>query len=239
MTTSSLTKKWRDAFVIELRLRGADGKQIGDELAQVESHCLDAGVLVDEAFGEPVAYARSVVISRGGESGMLNARYVRWLVLRTLAQVVGLMSLLNVVPAVRKSGEVTFTGVDVVLVLVLTVLVVVLVARSEAVLRFVAQGSVLTVGFSFAVLTGLLVLVGLIPSVFSVTVPTLPAALIGAALLVLPSLVRWPPGVDDDAIVEPLAEDQPPPSRRGSAAALQWFVPAVGVVLCAVRWLVP
>ena len=239
MTTSSLTKKWREAFITELRLRGASGVQIGDELALVETHCLDAGAEVEEAFGDPVDYARSVVVSEVGESRSAGARYGRSLVVRTVAQVVGLMSLLNVVPALRKGGDVTFTDVDVVLVLVLTTLVVVLVAQREAVMRYVVRGSFLAVSASFAVLTGLLVLVGLIPSWFTLKVPTVPAALAGAALLVLPSLFGGPPALDDDVIVEPLAEEQSRPSRRRSAAVLQWFVPAAGLVMCAVRWWVP
>ena len=240
MTISSLTKKWRDAFIMELRLRGATGAQIGDELALVESHCLDAGTQAQEAFGDPVDYARSVVVSATGGSRQVAASYGRALVARTIAQTVGLMTVLNVVPAVRKGGEVSFTLVDVVLVLILATFVVVLVAKSEAVMRYVVTGSILVVGLSAAVLVGLLVLVGFIPAIFSVAVPTGPAAAAGIALLVVPSLFGWPPAIDD-AIVEPLAQEQGQgtTARRASAALLRWFVPAAGLVMCAVRWWVP
>ena len=240
MTISSLTKKWRDAFIMELRLRGATGAQIGDELALVESHCLDAGTQAQEAFGDPVDYARSVVVSATGGSRQVAASYGRALVARTIAQTVGLMTVLNVVPAVRKGGEVSFTLVDVVLVLILATFVVVLVAKSEAVMRYVVTGSILVVGLSAAVLVGLLVLVGFIPALFSVAVPTGPAAAAGIALLVVPSLFGWPPAVDD-AIVEPLAQEQGQgtTARSASAALLRWFVPAAGLVMCAVRWWVP
>lgn len=240
MTISSLTKKWRDAFIMELRLRGATGAQIGDELALVESHCLDAGTQAQEAFGDPVDYARSVVVSATGGLRQVAASYGRALVARTIAQTVGLMTVLNVVPAVRKGGEVSFTLVDVVLVLILATFVVVLVAKSEAVMRYVVTGSILVVGLSAAVLVGLLVLVGFIPAIFSVAVPTGPAAAAGIALLVVPSLFGWPPAVDD-AIVEPLAQEQGhgTTTRSPSAALLRWFVPAAGLVMCAVRWWVP
>ncbi len=240
MTISSLTKKWRDAFIMELRLRGATGAQIGDELALVESHCLDAGTQAQEAFGDPVDYARSVVVSATGGSRQVAASYGRALVARTIAQTVGLMTVLNVVPAVRKGGEVSFALVDVVLVLILATFVVVLVAKSEAVMRYVVTGSILVVGLSAAVLVGLLVLVGFIPAIFSVAVPTGPAAAAGIALLVVPSLFGWPPALDD-AIVEPLAQEQGhgTTTRSASAALLHWFVPAAGLVMCAVRWWVP
>lgn len=239
MSTSSLTKQWRDDFITELRLRGASGRQIGDELALVESHCLDAGAEVEEAFGDPVDYARSVVVSEVGGSRLLGASFGRSLVLRTVVQTIGLMALLNVVPALREGREVTFTGVDVILVLVLAALVVVLVAKSEAVMRYVVRGSVLKASASVALVTGLLVLVGLLPSVFVLTLPTIPVGLVGAALLVVPSFFGWPPEVDGDAIVEPLAEEQPPTSRDWSTVVLQWFVPLAAVVMCAVRWWVP
>jgi hypothetical protein len=51
---------WRDAFVLELRLRRVTGRRIGDLLAQVDAHCADSGEEVTEAFGDPVAYAQSV-----------------------------------------------------------------------------------------------------------------------------------------------------------------------------------
>lgn len=238
MTTSSLTKKWRDAFIIELRLRGADGKQIGDELAQVESHCRDSGVPVDDAFGDPVAYARSVVVADGG-SPALSATDGRRLVLRTLVQAVGLMVLLESVPALRDGREVTFTGVDVLMASVLVVLLVLLVTKADAVLRFVAHRSIVVVALLGAALFALLVVVALVAapaaSVFMVSLPATLAAAAGALMLLLPSAIRSRSD-DDDAIVVPLAEAPAPPARGWLDLALRWWVPVVGLALCAVVW---
>lgn len=246
MTTSSLTKKWRDAFIIELRLRGADGKQIGDELAQVESHCLDAGVPVDEAFGDPVAYARSVVVADGG-SPALSAKDGRQLVQRTLAQAIGLMVLLESVPALRDGRQVMVTVADVLMVGVLAGLLVLLVTKADAVLTFLARSSVVVIGLLGAVLFALLVLIALsaAPALVAVglagssalAVPATLAAGAGALMLLLPSVIRSRFD-DDDAIVVPLSEAPAPPARRWLDLALRWWVPVVGLALCAVVWFV-
>ncbi|MCM0639672.1 hypothetical protein [Cellulomonas wangsupingiae] len=51
---------WVDAFVLELRLRDVPGDLVGDALAEVESHVLDAGTSADDAFGDPRAYAATI-----------------------------------------------------------------------------------------------------------------------------------------------------------------------------------
>lgn len=57
---TSLDRSWEKAFVVECRVRDYTGKSIGDALAQVESHCLATGEDVNQAFGDPVAYATSL-----------------------------------------------------------------------------------------------------------------------------------------------------------------------------------
>jgi len=52
--------RWRDAFVMELRLRDVPGRLIGDALAEVDAHCLDADEDATTAFGDPVAYAQGL-----------------------------------------------------------------------------------------------------------------------------------------------------------------------------------
>jgi len=52
--------RWRDAFVMELRLRDVPGRRIGDALAEVDVHCRDADEDATTAFGDPVAYAQGL-----------------------------------------------------------------------------------------------------------------------------------------------------------------------------------
>lgn len=49
---------WVEDFVLEQRLIGVPGEQIGDALAVVQSHVAESGEGALEAFGDPKAYAR-------------------------------------------------------------------------------------------------------------------------------------------------------------------------------------
>jgi len=48
---------WRDDFVLAMRLRDADGRAIGDALAEIEEFCRDTGQDVEDAFGPAQDYA--------------------------------------------------------------------------------------------------------------------------------------------------------------------------------------
>jgi hypothetical protein len=61
-TRTPADQAWCDAFVVELRLRDAPGAAIGAALAEVDSHCADAGCGPREAFGDPAEYARALAL---------------------------------------------------------------------------------------------------------------------------------------------------------------------------------
>lgn len=53
----NLMDPWRDAFVVQLRLRDVPGRSIGDALAQVDAHCAESGESPLQAFGDAAEYA--------------------------------------------------------------------------------------------------------------------------------------------------------------------------------------
>ncbi|QTE28219.1 hypothetical protein [Pengzhenrongella sicca] len=55
-----IDENWAESLLLELRLLGVGGDQIGAALSEVDSHCVESGEGADEAFGDPVAYARSL-----------------------------------------------------------------------------------------------------------------------------------------------------------------------------------
>ncbi len=59
----NLMDPWRDAFVVQLRLRDVPGAAIGDALAQVDAHCAESGQSPLLAFGDPADYADALVPS--------------------------------------------------------------------------------------------------------------------------------------------------------------------------------
>ena len=71
---------WRDAFVLELRLRDVPGPQIGDALAEVDAHCADSGQSPQEAFGDPVHYAATRYAGMpGARPSWRTARRAWWI----------------------------------------------------------------------------------------------------------------------------------------------------------------
>lgn len=56
---------WVDAFVVELRLLGVPGDEIGEHLVVLDTHLRESGEAVDEAFGDPREYARSLAPGGG------------------------------------------------------------------------------------------------------------------------------------------------------------------------------
>jgi hypothetical protein len=53
-------RQWCEDFVVELRLRGVPGPEIGERLAEVEGHCAETGETPQQAFGDPTGYARRI-----------------------------------------------------------------------------------------------------------------------------------------------------------------------------------
>ncbi len=58
--TPHIEPEWAEALLLELRLRGVAGQQIGATLAEIEAHCADSGQTAVEAFGEPASYATAL-----------------------------------------------------------------------------------------------------------------------------------------------------------------------------------
>lgn len=51
-------QKWCGDFMTELRLAEVPGPQIGDHLAEVETHCIESGQDPEVVFGDPAEYAQ-------------------------------------------------------------------------------------------------------------------------------------------------------------------------------------
>ena len=60
MTMSTIDPRWRDAFVVALRMRDVPPERIADQLKIVETHCAESGEPAEEAFGDPTEYAITI-----------------------------------------------------------------------------------------------------------------------------------------------------------------------------------
>lgn len=68
---------WRDKAILELRMKNVPGAEIGEILTEVETHVRESGESPDDAFGDPVTYARerlaSVKVGPENKSTMMTS----------------------------------------------------------------------------------------------------------------------------------------------------------------------
>ena len=228
--TPHVEPDWAEAFLLELRLRGIDGRRIGAALAEVEAHCAESGEPARDAFGDPAAYA--VELAPAATAGPFDWRR------ELVSSVLGLGGMLTTLAALGawQSGtrvELT-TGVVGVLLLVLigTVLIV---RHAERLLRAVVRrwwvaviGSLVPVAAFVGVL--------LLGRQTLVTAPVVPTLVIGLLLLTANTIVALRHLDVGDPVVGPegaggagtLGEDA---VSRGLERVGPWLFPVLTVVM--------
>ncbi|MFF3063009.1 hypothetical protein ACFVQ3_00485 [Oerskovia sp. NPDC057915] len=238
-------ERWTEAFVLELRLLDVPGSALGAALAEVESHCAESGEPAADAFGDPVAYARSLDLPVEPDG--------RWEVVTVLgpttAQFLGLLVLGaggSAVVLAERAGEMA-PSVDVTAGMLASIAVfvaaILLFYRfSSTVLRRVLERPVV----STLALTGCMTVLVVLPVVLDAALATLPAwpvAVCGAVVLAAGtvwSAVQVRKGTLDDPIVAPLPgepQDGPDRSSRLLSATVTWVVPVFALASLAVTWL--
>ncbi|QDW63875.1 hypothetical protein [Oerskovia sp. KBS0722] len=240
-------EEWAEAFVIELRLLDVPGAALGAALAEVESHCAESGEPAAEAFGDPVAYARSLDLPVEPDG--------RWEVVKVLgptsAQFLGLLLLGwggSAVVLAGRAGEVApsvdVTAGMIAMIAVFGAAILLFYRFSSTVLRRVMERPVA----SFFALAGCMAVLVAVPVLLDgvlVTLPAWPVAVSGGLVLAAGTVwgaVQARRGTLDDPIVSPLpGEQQDVPARRSRllSATVTWIVPAFALVSLALLWLLP
>lgn len=209
-------QSWREAFVLELRLRDVDGADIGDAVAVVEAHCAESGEHPEEAFGDPVAYATETAVARPSPAAAgLDTRQA----LGIIGSLVGVVLAPLAASAWFEGRGVPVTVGYLVTVAIVLLIGVVLVLRPTAALRFLVDRRL--PGLVLVALTPLVVLVLinlLLPQeAFSVTwgVP----AVVSVAALLLSVVGAWP-GRHGDPLRDPVTGASQGPSPVLAAATV-------------------
>ena len=127
MTTSTVDPRWRDAFVIALRMRDVPSDAIADHLKVVETHCAESGESPTEAFGDPTTYAESITPEQSGserirEVGMMIPPAVVGL-LAGMLLVEGVIGLANGRPVEVTVGDIAGSALLVVAAILMVTLV--------------------------------------------------------------------------------------------------------------------
>jgi hypothetical protein len=83
-------EKWAGRLLLELRMLGVKGDRIGAALSEVESHCSESGDSAQQAFGDPVEYARSLQLPVADDT---SARAMLRSVAPIMVQMLGMTAL--------------------------------------------------------------------------------------------------------------------------------------------------
>lgn len=226
MKPHALSPWYRD-LVVALRMKGASGREIGDAVAAVQSHCADSGDTPEEAFGTAQQYADALPLAEPAESTvrLLVRAWPTWLALLGSFLALACYDAWQAKTAVSVSvGTVIF--------------LVVIVALAVGVVRFmgpvwrhrVLTWAVLTIAFAL----GLLAQVTLRQSAFSL--PLAVAAPLAAVLLFGPALYEQRHLATAYDPVEGPFETRAGSERAGRRAAqfLAWLLPVGTVVVIAI-----
>lgn len=224
--------EWAEAAILELRLLGVAGDRIGAALAEVDAHCTDSGEPAAEAFGDPVAYVRSLDLPADAAS---RAALVL-AVLPPLLQVLGMLLGLAAVTALRRdtSLEVTTGAAGMVAILIACITAVAL--WDTAVVRLVVHRPVVA-GVVLALAVGAMVAATLLGTGTLVALPAVPGLVVGAAVLAAATVWNLRRrDTDESPLVVPTGPTPAWPGARLTRLATVYQVPATAVLLGVMVW---
>lgn len=233
--------EWAEAVLLELRLQGVRGDRIGEVLAEVDAHCVDSGLPAADAFGDPVAYARSLELPAEED---LSPRGLVGVVVPGALQVLGMLATVWGVGAWADGEPLSFTvGLLASLAIVLA-LAVSLVWTADAVLRAVVHRPLLAVLGVVVVPFGVMVGLPLLLDHEVVAVPAPWVTLLGAGLVAVVQVHevrqrRQGRGSSlEDPVVLPLGGPVQPSGRAVAALSVvtTWQMPVLTVVLAGLTW---
>ncbi|USQ75602.1 hypothetical protein [Ornithinimicrobium cryptoxanthini] len=226
----SADRSWANDFVLEQRLLGVPGTQIGDALVTIESHLVDSGESALEAFGDARAYAAELAESSSAVDDAITPRTV-------VASVLGVIGMLTTVYAFGPwlAGEPATITVGLVVsgALLLAVLALFL-ANADAVLRMIVERVWLT-AVAVVLVTGATVVALLLLTGVLVQVPGAVLLAAGATLLVLDAVLNWLDHGQGDTV---LAPGESAPVRAAGRVLSTLTVPAFTLLMLGLAWLV-
>lgn len=178
-----LDATWADAFIIELRLRGASGAAIGAALLEVEFHMAEHGGQVAEVFGKPATYAASLKLP---DTQQWTTSEVTRMCVKGSLGVLGIWLLLTGVDPLRIGGAASLQHVAMgTVVLANIALAVALTTWGTAILRLLLDHSLVGIALMVAVFATVVVLAVLVPGPV-VLVP--PPVALGGGLIAIAAL---------------------------------------------------
>ncbi|PZR53101.1 hypothetical protein DNL40_08835 [Xylanimonas oleitrophica] len=241
-------ERWAESFLLELRLQGVGGDDIGQALAEVDSHVAESGTPADVAFGDPAAYARSLELPQSEQQA---GRSVLQMLLPNAVSFAGMMLAITSAPAVARQEDLSLTWGILTAVALGIAVITALLRWTDPVVRAVVNhpfrawlasmaAIAVVVAPSVAGLTTDLVL-----SREAVHMSALPVLVAGVlAVLVVAAWNLRPSELVEDPVVPPLpaagagagGRRRQPTKGRGAAIVVALSTPVATVALVAVSW---
>jgi hypothetical protein len=236
ITRRYLMDPWRDDLVTELRMRGLPGRRIGEALAEVDAHCADSGQTPDDAFGDPAAYAESLLAVHAAAPGQGFVTRVLRPTGQAFATLAGVLAFLDGVDAVAHGQPAEVTAGQ------LTA-----VAVGTAVFPFVITMVFKPGVFRRRLLLAAVVMVPTWLIAGLVAVWKQPVAHPAAWFVLLTGLflltAAWWPVTSErvfaDRIIDPRTGAEPFTTPRLLLAVIRWFLPAALLLIALATVLIP
>lgn len=221
------SEKWFEDFVVELRMRGVSGDEIGDALAVVKDHCAASGESPEEAFGAAADYAHSLELHPAGldVGGALSA------LAPALLLTAGVVVVLDTVTAYRNGTLVPVSWGSIVGLALLVILGLALTWQMRELVRRPVLGGAVLAAFFAALLAAQVVW-----STAAFSMPVWLGALVG--VLAVAGFWWWLRVLRraEDPVRDPVSGQEVLPPIPHWAGVLAWTVPALlllGAVIAA------
>jgi hypothetical protein len=205
------------------------GHRIGEALAEIDTHCADSGQSLDEAFGDPVDYARALARD-APPTGSARTPGRPWTsALMALGTLGGILCLLDGVDAVTHGLRAALTVGQLVTVVAGTAGIAVI---AGVVLRPGRRTTAWRVGLAAAAGVGLTMVPQLVWTHPVVHVRGWAALTTGLLLLAVAWWPRASTRIVADRIIDPRTATEPFRVPRLALTAIRWSLPVT--LLCAV-----
>lgn len=225
----TVDKRWRDDFIVELRLLSVSGDRIGDALMTVETHVSESGESAQEAFGGAKAYAQEVAESTGaaGSGGVITV----WTAAGTVLGLLGMLGTMRAFTSWLEGTSVTVTVGELVGLVVLLALAGLLLTGRP--LRALVEHRWLAFVLPIVLVGGLVVLFVLLSEPLF-EVPTAALGVVAVLLLVASTAISWfdGPGKEDEIT----APGQTPAPGNGIRLLTAAILPAMTVFILGFSW---
>lgn len=227
-----LDPNWTEAVLLELRLLGVRGDRIGAALSEADAFCVDSGQGAAEAFGDPVAYARSLDLPAEPDP---TPREHLGALGRVGLDVLTVLLLAAAYPAWRRGEALTVTVGTAAVAAAILLGVGVLLWQGDRMLRVLVRGSVrarVTFGLVLAAWFSLAITLPLLLHGPIWVVPAGAVLVVAVLALVAGAVLHRHAPPPDDPVSAPLT-GSPPHTPRSTAAfaVVRWAPIAIGVVV--------